>query len=43
MEAEHIKDEKKMEKYVNKNCYLVVFPDLSLKLFKSLREIQSDI
>lgn len=43
MEAEHIKDEKKMEKYINKNCYLVVFPDLSLKLFKSLREIQSDI
>lgn len=43
MEAELITNEAKMKKYVNKNSYLVVFPDLSIKLFKSLREIQSDI
>lgn len=43
MEAKLITNEEKMKKYVNKNSYLVVFPDLSLKLFKSLRDIQSDI
>lgn len=43
MEAELITNEAKMKKYVNKNSYLVVFPDLSIKLFKSLRDIQSDI
>tara|TARA_B100000513_G_scaffold142340_1_gene65174 strand:+ start:1767 stop:1997 length:231 start_codon:yes stop_codon:yes gene_type:complete len=43
MEADLITDEGKMKKYVNKNSYLVVFPDLSIKLFRSLREIQSDI
>jgi hypothetical protein len=43
MEADLITDEGKMKKYVNKNSYLVIFPDLSIKLFRSLREIQSDI
>ena len=43
MEAELIIDEEKMKQYVNKHNYLVIFPDFSLKLFRSLREIQSDI
>lgn len=43
MEVNMIKNESIMSEYINKHNYLVVFPDLSLKLFRSLRQIQSEI
>ena len=39
---ETIKTEEDMNKYI-KNKYLVVYPDKSIKLYSSLREIEYDI
>tara|TARA_Y100000287_G_C14067503_1_gene279090 strand:+ start:417 stop:650 length:234 start_codon:yes stop_codon:yes gene_type:complete len=33
----------KIYEYVKKNNYLLVYPDESIKLYKSLREIETDI
>jgi len=33
----------KIYEYVKKNNYLLVYPDETIKLYKSLREIESDI
>ena len=35
--------ETKMEKYIKKNNYLVIYPDASMKLYTSLRKIEEDI
>ena len=34
-----ISNEDKMNSFIEKFCYLVVFPDKKVELFKSLREI----
>ncbi len=36
-------DETEMNEYVNKMKYLVVYPDTSCKLYKSLRDITKEI
>ncbi len=38
-----ITSENKMNKFINKYNYLVVFPDKKPKLYKSLRDIESEI
>ncbi len=38
----YLKNEKQMLKYI-KNNYLVIFPDKSIKIYKSLRAIEGDI
>tara|TARA_Y100000816_G_C25995192_1_gene519892 strand:+ start:358 stop:582 length:225 start_codon:yes stop_codon:yes gene_type:complete len=35
--------EKKMEDFIEKYKYVVIFPDKKPKLFKSLREIENEI
>ena len=35
--------ETKMENYIKKNNYLVIYPDASMKLYTSLRKIEEDI
>ena len=40
---EMITSETAMNKYITKMCYIVVFPDKKIKLFKSLRDIQAAI
>jgi hypothetical protein len=35
--------EKKMEDFIEKYKYVVIFPDKQPKLFKSLREIENEI
>mgnify|MGYP001480526174 CR=1 FL=1 len=38
-----ITSENEMNKFINKYNYLVVFPDKKPKLYKSLRDIESEI
>ncbi len=38
-----LNNEKKMIEFVEKNNYLVVFPDKGIKLFQSLRKIENEI
>lgn len=38
-----INNEDKMASFVDKFCYMVVFPDKKVELFKSLRDIQKQI
>ena len=38
-----ISNEDKMNSFIEKFCYLVVFPDKKVELFKSLRDIQKEI
>ena len=38
-----IQTETQMNKFINKYNYLVVFPDKKPKLYKSLRDIESEI
>ena len=38
-----INNEDKMTSFIDKFCYLVVFPDKKVELFKSLRDIQKEI
>lgn len=38
-----LNNEKKMIGFIEKNKYLVVFPDKGIKLFQSLRKIESEI
>ena len=38
-----INNEDKMISFINKFCYMVIFPDKKVELFKSLRDIQKTI
>ena len=38
-----IRNGEEMYKYVNKNKYLVIYPNKNAVLFKSLRDIENDI
>ncbi|RZD41555.1 MAG: hypothetical protein CXT73_04760 [Methanobacteriota archaeon] len=38
-----IKTEENMLSYIEKNKYLVVYPDKTAKIYQSLREIEKDI
>lgn len=38
-----IRNEVKMMKFIKKNNYLVVYPDTSIKIYSSLRDIEHDI
>ena len=39
----NINNEINMKNHILKNNYLVVFPDETIKLYKSLRDIENDI
>ena len=39
----NINNETDMKNYIKKNNYLVVYPDETIKLYKSLRDIENDI
>ena len=38
-----LKNEVNMMKFIKKNNYLVLYPDTSIKLYGSLRDIENDI
>ena len=43
MNSNFITSEDKMTTFIDKFCYIVVFPDKKVELFKSLRDIQKSI